>query len=85
MAKVEIYSGAYCPYCDRAKALLTRKGVPFTEYKVDEDDAKREEMLGRANGRRTIPQIFINDAHIGGCDDLHALDSKGELDQLLSA
>ncbi len=85
MAKVEIYSGAYCPYCDRAKALLTRKGVPFTEYKVDEDDSKREEMLGRANGRRTIPQIFINDAHIGGCDDLHALDSKGELDQLLSA
>ncbi|AGH98383.1 glutaredoxin 3 [Micavibrio aeruginosavorus] len=85
MAKVEIYSGAYCPYCDRAKALLTRKGVSFTEYKVDEDDAKREEMLGRANGRRTIPQIFINDAHIGGCDDLHALDSKGELDQLLSA
>ena len=85
MAKVEIYSGAYCPYCDRAKALLTRKGVPFTEYKVDEDDSKREEMLGRANGRRTTPQIFINDAHIGGCDDLHALESKGELDQLLSA
>lgn len=83
MVKVEIYSGDRCPYCVRAKDLLKRKGVDFIEYKVDIDDARREEMLARTGGKRTIPQIFIDGEHVGGCDDLHALDSQGKLDQLL--
>lgn len=85
MAKVEMYTTQVCPYCVRAKDLLKRKGVTVTEYRVDLDDAKRDEMLARANGLRSVPQIFINDRHIGGSDDLHALDSKGELDGLLNA
>ncbi len=83
MAKVEIYSGDYCPYCMRAKALLKKKGVAFTEYNVQKEPQRREEMQQRAPGARTIPQIFIDDRHIGGCDDLYALDRKGELDPLL--
>ncbi len=85
MANVEMYTTQVCPYCVRAKDLLKRKGVSVTEYRVDSDDAKRDEMLARANGKRSVPQIFINDQHIGGCDDLYALDSKGELDGLLNA
>lgn len=85
MAKVEMYTTQVCPYCVRAKDLLKRKGVDVTEYRVDSDDAKRDEMLARSGGRRTVPQIFINDQHIGGSDDLYALDSKGELDGLLNA
>lgn len=85
MANVEMYTTQVCPYCVRAKDLLKRKGVSVTEYRVDTDDAKRDEMLTRANGKRSVPQIFINDRHIGGCDDLYALDSKGELDGLLNA
>ena len=85
MANVEMYTTQVCPYCVRAKDLLKRKGVSVTEYRVDTDDAKRDEMLARANGKRSVPQIFINDRHIGGCDDLYALDSKGELDGLLNA
>lgn len=84
MATVTVYSGPSCPYCVRAKQLLQRKGVAFTDIDVKADAAKRDEMLKRANGRQTIPQIFINDRHIGGCDDLYALDAKGELDALLA-
>jgi len=83
MAKVEIYTWATCPYCLRAKALLTAKGVAFKEFAIDGDDAAREKMAERAYGRRSVPQIFINDRHIGGCDDLHALDAEGKLDGLL--
>ncbi len=82
-AKVEIYTWATCPYCIRAKALLTQKGVAFTEYKIDGDDAARAKMAERANGKRTVPQIFIDGKHVGGCDDLHALDAAGKLDGLL--
>lgn len=84
MANVEIYTTQVCPYCVRAKDLLKRKGVTPTEIRVDTDDAKRDEMLERSGGRRTVPQIFINGRHVGGSDDLHALDSKGELDALLA-
>jgi glutaredoxin 3 len=85
MAIVEMYTTQVCPYCVRAKDLLKRKGVEVTEIRVDLDDAKRDEMLARAEGRRTVPQIFINGTHVGGSDDLHALDSKGELDAMLNA
>ena len=81
--KIEIYTWATCPYCLRAKALLKSKGVAFTEYSVDGDEAARDAMALRANGKRSVPQIFINDRHIGGCDDLHALDAQGGLEPLL--
>ncbi|MBE9179131.1 glutaredoxin 3 [Oculatella sp. LEGE 06141] len=80
---VEIYTWSTCPFCIRAKALLDRKGVHYTEYVIDGDEAARADMAERANGRRSVPQIFINDQHVGGCDDLHALNSQGKLDQLL--
>lgn len=83
-AVVEIYTWQTCPYCIRAKLLLWWKGVQFVEYKIDGDGAARVRMADRANGRRTVPQIFINDCHIGGCDDLYALDRQGELDPLLA-
>lgn len=83
MPKVEIYTWSRCPFCIRAKGLLTKKGVEFTEYCIDGDEAARDAMSVRAGGRRSVPQIFINDRHIGGCDDLHALESAGELDALL--
>lgn len=83
MAKVEIYTWASCPFCIRAKQLLTKKGVEFTEYKIDGDDQARAKMAERANGKRSVPQIFIDNKHIGGCDDLHALDAAGKLDPLL--
>lgn len=82
-AKVEIYTWQTCPYCIRAKLLLWWKGVNYTEYKIDGDGAARVRMAERANGRRSVPQIFINDQHIGGCDDLYALDRHGKLDPLL--
>ncbi|MBF2048237.1 MAG: glutaredoxin 3 [Leptolyngbya sp. IPPAS B-1204] len=82
-AKVEIYTWQTCPYCIRAKMLLRWKGVNFTEYKIDGDGAARVKMAERANGRRTVPQIFINGQHVGGCDDLYALDRQGKLDPLL--
>jgi glutaredoxin 3 len=85
MAKIEIYTWATCPYCLRAKTLLKSKGVEFTEYAIDGDEDARAKMSVRANGRRTVPQIFIDDQHIGGCDDIHALDADGKLDALLSA
>ena len=83
MANIEVYSTNYCPYCVRAKDLLKRKNQTFTEIDVTEDDALREKMVTRAGGRRTVPQIFIDDKLIGGFDDLSALDRKGELAQLL--
>jgi glutaredoxin 3 len=84
MAKVEIYTWRSCPFCIRAKQLLDRKGVAYTEYAIDGDEAAREAMAARGNdGRRSVPQIFIDDAHVGGCDDLHGLERAGRLDALL--
>jgi glutaredoxin 3 len=82
-ANVEIYTWQTCPYCIRAKMLLWWKGVNFTEYKIDGDEIARADMAIRANNRRSVPQIFINNQHIGGCDDLYRLDRKGQLDDLL--
>ena len=82
-ANVEIFTWATCPFCIRAKLLLWWKGVTFTEYKIDGDEAARNDMAQRAQGRRTVPQIFVNDQHIGGCDDIYQLDSQGKLDTLL--
>ncbi|MDJ0800041.1 MAG: glutaredoxin 3 [Calothrix sp. MO_167.B12] len=84
-ANVEIYTWQTCPYCIRAKMLLWWKGVKFTEYKIDGDAVARNKMSERANGIRTVPQIFINDQHIGGCDEMYKLDSLGQLDSLLAA
>ncbi len=84
MPLIEIYSGNYCPYCMRAKSLLKERGLDFTEYNVQQQPEKREEMAKRAPGVRTIPQIFINDRHLGGCDDLYAVDRKGELQAWLN-
>ena len=85
MAKVEIYTWRFCPYCIRAKALLNDKAVDFTEYGIDGDNAARDAMAERSGGRRSVPEIFINNQHIGGCDELHALERAGELDALLVA
>jgi len=85
MAKVEIYTKAFCPFCTRAMRLLGSKGVTIEEYDISMGGPKRVEMLARANGRTTVPQIFIDDAHIGGSDDLAALESAGRLDPLLTA
>ncbi|MGE0753185.1 MAG: glutaredoxin 3 [Variibacter sp.] len=84
MPPIEIYTSPWCGYCRAAKALLQRKGAPFTEIDIAADDARREEMLGRSNGRYAVPQIFIGATHVGGFDDLNALDKAGKLDQLLS-
>lgn len=82
---VEIYTWSTCPFCQRAKGLLDRKGIEYTEYVIDGDEEAREKMSQRAHGRRTVPQIFVGkDHHVGGCDDLHALESEGKLDELLS-
>ena len=85
MAKVEIYYWTTCPYCTRARALLDSKGVEYTGYDITGDDAGRQKMIERTGGPKSVPQIFIDNQHIGGCDDLHALDGKGELDALLNA
>jgi glutaredoxin 3 len=82
--KVVMYSTAFCGYCVRARALLERKGVNVTEIKVDENPEDRVTMLKRSGGRRTVPQIFIGDRHVGGYDDLAALERSGELDRLLT-
>jgi glutaredoxin 3 len=79
---VVIYLTGWCPYCQRARDLLSKKGVQFREIDVDDDPRLREEMIARS-GRRTVPQIFIGEQHVGGCDDLLALDERGELDRLL--
>ena len=85
MARVEIYSKSTCGFCYRAKRLLEEKGVDFDEYELTWGSPKREEMIQRANGRTTVPQIFIDGRHIGGCDDLYALEREGKLEQLLAA
>jgi len=85
MADVEIYTIRYCPYCQDAKELLTRKGAVFHEIDATGDREIRKKMIERANGRSTFPQIFIGAAHVGGCDDLYALEEAGELDPLLAA
>ena len=85
MAQVEIYTTPTCPYCQTAKALLTRKGTAYVEIDVSRDPALRDAMTQRAGGRRSVPQIFIDGHHVGGSDDLHALDRAGKLDPLLAA
>jgi glutaredoxin 3 len=85
MPKVEVYTKFLCPYCSRAKALLSSKNVQIEELDITMDPDLRAKMVARANGRTTVPQIFINDQHIGGSDDLAALNQKGELDPLLAA
>ena len=84
MKTVEIYTTPTCPYCLAAKRLLTKKGVAFTEIDVSRDPSLRIAMAERANGRRSVPQIFIGGTPIGGCDDLHALDHAGKLDAMLA-
>ncbi|HEY9731975.1 MAG TPA: glutaredoxin 3 [Drouetiella sp.] len=84
MAKVTVYSGPNCPYCMKAKALLQKKNVMFEEFNVKEDQARLSEMLERSGGARTIPQIFIGSVHVGGCDDLYALNAAGKLDVMLA-
>ncbi|BBA80212.1 glutaredoxin [cyanobacterium endosymbiont of Rhopalodia gibberula] len=83
-ANVEIYTWLICPFCIRAKFLLWWKGVNFTEYKIDGDEAARDKMSQRSNGKRSVPQIFINNKHIGGCDVLYALNETDKLDALLA-
>lgn len=83
MAKVELYTKSWCGYCARAKRLLEGKGVAFEDFDIDADGSKRSEMIERAGGRSSVPQIFIDGRHIGGSDDMAALDRQGELDPLL--
>ena len=85
MARVEIYSKSTCGFCFRAKALLDAKDVDYEEYELTWGSPLREEMIQRANGRTTVPQIFIDGQHVGGCDDLFALERDGKLDQYLAA
>jgi glutaredoxin 3 len=85
MPPVTIYTKTWCPYCQAAKELLDQKGVAFTEFEVTKEPSRRQEMLAKSGGRSTVPQIFIGDRHVGGCDDLYALDSRGDLDRLLAA
>lgn len=85
MAKIEIYTKAFCPYCSRAIALLSSKGADYEEFDITMGGPKRQEMIQRAGGRTTVPQIFIQGKHIGGSDDLAALERQGALDPLLAA
>ena len=85
MPKVTIYTTAFCPYCHAAKALLNKKGVRYGEIDVSYDPEERKRMAVKANGRRTVPQIFIGGTHVGGFDDLYDLDQRGGLDPLLQA
>ena len=85
MAVIEIYTTPYCPYCLDAKTLLKNKGAAFSEIDVSRDQDLRVKMIARAQGRTTVPQIFIGTTHVGGCDDLYALDDAGKLDALLNA
>ena len=85
MSPVEIYTTRYCPYCHTAKALLKRKGADFVEIDVGRERERRSEMIERANGGMTVPQIFIGAVHIGGCDELHDLERSGKLDPILAA
>ena len=85
MAKVEMYTKMFCPFCVRAKSLLERKGVNVDEISVDRGGELKQEMIQRAGGRMTVPQIFIDGRHVGGCDDLFELEGGGKLDELLAA
>lgn len=85
MAEIVIYTKDYCPYCHAAKDLLTSKGAAFTEIDILRHPERRAEMVEKAGGRTTVPQIFIGGRHVGGCDDIHALDAAGKLDPLLAA
>ncbi|MCC5453333.1 glutaredoxin 3 [Rheinheimera sp. UJ51] len=85
MAEVTIYTKAYCPYCVRAIMLLREKKVAYQEVRIDVETERRAEMIERSGGRSTVPQIFIANQHIGGCDDMFALESAGKLDSLLQA
>lgn len=85
MASVEIYTTTVCPYCVKAKRLLDAKDVDYVEHNLTGKDAEREDLVRKSGGMRTVPQIFINGQHIGGCDNLYELEEKGELDKLLSA
>lgn len=84
MQTVEIYTSAFCGFCVAAKKLLKKKGVDFTEYNIGRDEQKRQEMMARANGGHTVPQIFVGNRHVGGCDDLFALERAGKLDAMLA-
>jgi len=85
MPKIDVYTTNYCPFCTRAKDLLKRKNAPFTEHDITNDQQARMDLVDRTNGRKTVPQIFINDALIGGFDDLSAMEKDGKLDALLNA
>jgi glutaredoxin 3 len=85
MPPVLVYSKSWCPYCSAAKALLAKKGVAFEEIDVDGRPDLQQAMSVRAHGQRTVPQIFVGETHVGGCDDLHDLDASGGLDKLLAA
>ena len=85
MARVEVYAKTFCPYCVRAQHLLDSKGIDYQLYVIGFDGPKRDEMIKRAKGRTTVPQIFVDDRHIGGCDDLMRLEHAGQLDPLLAA
>lgn len=85
MPPITIYTKSWCPYCAAAKKLLEDKGAAFTEFDIEAKPEKRAEMIQRANGRTTVPQIFIGDRHVGGCDDLYALEDNGQLEPLLQA
>lgn len=85
MKKVIVYTTNTCPYCVRAKSLLKKKDIPFEEVNVENDESLRNAMIAKAGGKRTVPQIFIGDYHVGGCDDLYEFDSLGKLDELMAA
>jgi glutaredoxin 3 len=84
MKEIQIYTARYCPYCSSAKSLLKRKNIPFTEIDIGGNWQQRDEMIERANGRVTVPQIFIGQLHVGGSDELHALERAGKLDELIA-
>lgn len=84
MQKIDIYTKGYCPYCKRAKSLLDAKGAAYNDFEIDKQPELRDTMIERANGGSTVPQIFIGDTHVGGCDDLFALEAHGKLDALLA-
>ena len=85
MAEITMYARSWCPYCRAAKELLDSKGVPYNEIDIESAGGARQEMIQKAGGRTSVPQIFIDGRHVGGCDDLYALDGRGELDKLLHA
>lgn len=83
--KISVYTTSYCPYCVKAKNLLIKKSLPFEEFILDGDDNARMELVKKSNGKKTVPQIFIDDFHVGGCDELYDLDSSGELEKIISS